>query len=134
MLEPKIVTICGSSRFVQQMAVCGWLLEREEGVICLSLHLLPWWYDAPDSHLAEAEGCAEKMDKLHFAKIEIAHEIFVLNRYDYMGLSTAKEVNHAVRCGKKIRWYTHDPIGRMCERMFMEKMELIMNPVKVQHG
>lgn len=129
-MKPKIVTICGSSRFVQQMAVCGWLLEREEGVICIGLHLLPWWYDAPASHLAEVESCAEKMDALHLVKIEISHEIFVVNRFDYMGESTIKEVNHAVQWHKKIRWYTHDPIGQMCERMFIERMESIMNPVR----
>lgn len=40
----KVITICGSSRFVDVMAVCAWLLERDERAITLGLHLLPRWY------------------------------------------------------------------------------------------
>jgi len=38
--RPKIITLCGSSRFVDVMAVVGWLLERDEGAITMGLHLL----------------------------------------------------------------------------------------------
>lgn len=41
MKKPKIVTLCGSSRFVGIMAVCAWLIERDEGAITMGLHLLP---------------------------------------------------------------------------------------------
>ena len=30
MEEPKIVALCGSSWFVDIMAVCAWLIERDE--------------------------------------------------------------------------------------------------------
>ena len=60
------------------MAVCAWLIERDEGAITMGLHLLPQWYcknEIPD-HLAEHEGVAEKMDELHMRKIDMALPTF----------------------------------------------------------
>lgn len=112
--KPKIVTLCGSSRFVEIMAVCAWMIERDEHAIAMGLHLLPEWYcreEIPD-HLAEHEGCAEAMDRLHLAKIDISDEIFVVNVQHYVGDSTRREVEYAMDKGKKIRWFTDDIIGR----------------------
>jgi len=123
--KPKIVVICGSSRFVEIMAVCAWLLERDEGAIILSLHLLPSWYSAeriPD-HLAEHEGCADHMNDLHLRKIDIGHEILVVNYGDYVGEDTAREVGYAMDNGKKIRWFTHDPIGVAVNKIIQEAIK-----------
>ncbi len=111
--RPKIVVLCGSSRFVDIMAVCAWLIERDENAIAMGLHLLPFWYsaDLPDDHLAEHEGVGARMDALHLRKIELADEVFVVNFNDYIGDSTRNEIAHAQRLGKPIRWLTHDPIG-----------------------
>lgn len=116
-VRPKRVVLCGSSRFVDVMAVCAWLLERDEGVIAMGLHLLPVWYDAPDDHLAEAEGVAPKMDALHLCKIDLADEVFVVDRNDYIGASTASELRYAEKVGKTIRHYSSDPIGATVERL-----------------
>ena len=115
---PKIIVLCGSSRFVQQMAVCAWLLEREEGAIAVGLHLLPAWYpNLPDDHLAEAEGVAAAMDKLHLRKIDLAAEIFVVDCGGYIGESTANEIAHARGRGLPIRYYTREPIGAAVDDM-----------------
>lgn len=111
--KPKVIVLCGSSRFVDIMAVCAWILERDEGAIALDLHLLPHWYCAeniPD-HLAEHEGVAEAMDRLHLHKIDMADEIFVVNVNHYIGSSTTNEVNYAMSLNKPIRWYTNDHVG-----------------------
>ena len=123
--KPKIVVICGSSRFVEIMAVCAWLLERDEGAIVLSLHLLPSWYCAkriPD-HLAEHEGCADHMNDLHLRKIDIGHEIFIVNYGHYVGDDTAREVLYAINNSKKIRWFTHDPIGVAVNKIIREAIK-----------
>ncbi len=126
-MKPKIITICGSSRFCDIMAVCGWLLEREEGVIVMGLHLLPNWYpDVSDHHLAEKEGVADQMDELHLRKIDLSDEVFVVNYEDYIGDSTKREIAYAKRqiihhsAVKRIRWYTHDPIGHMVDLMITD--------------
>jgi hypothetical protein len=118
MSKPKVVTLCGSSRFCQQMAVCAWLIERDEHAIAMGLHLLPNWYpDCPADHLAEHEGVSAEMDALHLRKIDLSDEIFVVNCQDYIGSSTRNEVEYARRAGKPIRWYTHDPVGDKVEAM-----------------
>jgi len=126
--QTKIVVLCGSSRFVDIMAVCAWLIEREEKAITMGLHLLPVWYgkDIPD-HIAEHEGVAEAMDELHLRKIDLATEIFVVNRGDYIGESTAREIEYAKGKGLPIRWYTHDIIGQKAE-------EIIKKFLEVKHG
>lgn len=106
-----IVTMCGSSRFCDIMAVCAWIIEKREGAITLGLHLVPHWYTTAASHLAEAEGVADRLDELHLRKIDISDEVFVVNFQDYIGESTRREVDYAKATGKRIRWFTHDPIG-----------------------
>ena len=110
--RPKIITICGSSRFIDLMAVCGWLLEKDEGAIVLNLHLLPLWYTREEHHIAEVEGVAAQMDALHIQKIDMSDEIFVVNVGHYVGDSTAHEVDHALYNKKiPVRGFTQDPIG-----------------------
>lgn len=131
---PKVVTLCGSSRFVDVMAVCAWIIERDEKAIAMALHLLPLWYsaDLPDDHLAEHEGVSVAMDALHLRKIDMATEIFVVNRRDYIGDSTRREIEHAKALGKPIRWYTGDPVGREAEERiaaFLQKPARITKPI-----
>ena len=115
-MKPKIIVLCGSSRFCDIMAVCAWFLERDEGAIALDLHLLPSWYCKVADHLAESEGVAEAMDELHLRKIDMADEVFVVNRDSYIGKSTEREVRYAMSLRKPIRWYTSDPIGVAVEK------------------
>jgi hypothetical protein len=113
MNKTKVITLCGSSRFVDVMAVCAWFLERDEKVITMGLHLLPEWYcknKIPD-HLAEHEGCADEMDELHLRKIDLSDEIFVVNVDNYIGESTSKEIEYAKKNGKFIRYFMTDELG-----------------------
>ncbi len=110
MKVPKIITVCGSSRFIEIMAVVAWLLERDEGAITMGLHLLPWWYcvdDIPD-HLAEHEGCSDELDELHLKKIEISDEVYVVDQDGYIGDSTRREIAHAENLSIPIRYHSQD--------------------------
>ena len=113
--QSKVVVLCGSSKFCDIMAVCAWLLERDEKAITMGLHLLPYWYatkEAIPDHLAEHEGVADEMDALHLRKIDLADEIFVVNFQDYIGDSTRKEIEYAMSKGIKVRWFRQDEIGQ----------------------
>ncbi len=116
-MKPKIVVMCGSSRFVDIMAVTEWLIERNELAITMGLNLLPQWYpDCPPDHLAEFEGCAKEMDELHLRKIDLADEIFVVDWGGYIGESTANEIEYAEANSKRIRYFSCDIIGQqVCE-------------------
>jgi len=114
MTRPKVITLCGSSRFCDIMAVVAWILERDEGAIAMDLHLLPWWYsveDIPD-HLAEHEGCATAMDALHLHKINLSNGIFVIDAdvdgKPYIGSSTANEIRHAEGRGLPVRLFSEE--------------------------
>ena len=123
--KPKIVVLCGSSRFCDIMAVAAWLIEKKENAITMGLHLLPDWYckeTVPD-HLAEHEGVAEQMDTLHMRKIDLCDEIFVINYDDYIGDSTTNEIAYATKLSKKIRWFTHDYIGPEISFIIKQAME-----------
>lgn len=111
--KPKIITLCGSSRFCDVMAVSAWFLERDEKAITMGLHLLPEWYckkKIPD-HLAEHEGVANEMDELHLRKIDLSDEIFVINVDNYIGESTSREIEYAKKKGIFIRYFMSDKIG-----------------------
>ncbi|MBE9581029.1 MAG: hypothetical protein IMF18_05360 [Proteobacteria bacterium] len=127
-MKPKIITLCGSSRFVDIMAVCAWILERDEQVITMGLHLLPQWYatkeEIPD-HLAEHEGVADKLNELHLRKIDISSEIFVVNKNDYIGEDTLREIKYAQANKKDIRWYTHDPLGDKVEKIISKFLNIL---------
>jgi hypothetical protein len=118
MKTPKVVVLCGSSRFCDVMAVCAWLIERDERAITMGQHLLPQWYpEICEDHLAEKEGVAEDMDRLHLWKIDLADEVFVVDRNFYTGDSTKREVRYALDRGIRVRWYTQDAVGRKVENM-----------------
>lgn len=120
-VKPKVITICGSSQFIDVMAVCAWLLERDEGAIVMSLHLLPGWYpDVPDDHLAEHEGVADQMDELHLRKIDLSDEIFVVDVERYTGSSTDREVLYAKERRVPVRWYSEDEIGRQVSKIIQK--------------
>jgi hypothetical protein len=103
--RPRIVCLCGSTRFIELFATLSWELERDLGVIVLGLHYLPPSYPGiVADHLAEAEGVAEKMDELHKRKIDLADEILVLNVGGYIGESTRSEIVYAEAHGKEVRY------------------------------
>jgi hypothetical protein len=101
--RPEIICLCGSSRFIDLIAVLAWEFEKQ-GKIVLSLHLLPQWYTEQADHQAEHEGLASQMDALHLKKIELADTVFVVNKDGYIGESTAREIEYTQTLGKKLAY------------------------------
>ena len=111
--RPRIITLCGSSRFCSEMAILAWEFEKG-GCVALGLHLLPESYCKekgmlPDSdgrihHLGEQEGVEDQMDALHFKKIEMSDCIYVVNVEGYIGKSTAREISYAEYLGKPVSY------------------------------
>jgi hypothetical protein len=101
-VRPKIICLCGSSRFVAEMAVLAWTLERDEDVIVLSLHFLPAWYTQQEDHQAEFEEVEDKMNALHLKKIDLADEVMIINIGGYIGRDTKREIRYAQKHGKPV--------------------------------
>ena len=123
----KIITLCGSTRFIEEVAVCAWLLERDERAITMGMHLLPQWYgpDLPANHLAEQENVAEQMDGLHLAKIAMSDEIFVLD-HGYIGESTRREIAFAEARGIPVRYFSKEPISDTVIELFTRGLAKLM--------
>jgi hypothetical protein len=105
---PRIVVICGSTRFMTEMNEAD-LRETEAGKIVVkpgcdmkSPHEL--WSDP-----VEAEALKARLDDLHRAKIRLADEVLVVG--DYIGDSTRAEIAYARSLGKPVR-FTHPEVLR----------------------
>lgn len=104
MTRPRIICLCGSTRFIDLFAVKTWELELE-GHIVLGCTLLPDWYcQGVRHHFAEYEGVKEQRDEHHLRKIDLADEVLVLNSGGYIGESTRREIEYATETGKPITY------------------------------
>jgi hypothetical protein len=106
--RPKIVTLCGSSRFPDAFELATLHLSMQ-GHIVVGLSAFAH-ADRPQGArflLADAdESRPEKraIDELHFRKIDLGDEIFVVNPGGYIGSSTQREIEYARAQGKPVRF------------------------------
>ncbi|WP_329616435.1 hypothetical protein OG244_28315 [Streptomyces brevispora] len=107
---PTIVVICGSTRFMDDMADADRELTWAGHIVvkpgCNMKQLDPLWASE-----AEAEAGKARLDDLHRAKIRLADEVLVVG--PYIGDSTRAEIAYARELGKPVR-FTHpevDPAG-----------------------
>lgn len=107
--KPKIICICGSTRFADLHAIKRWEFEKDGKAICLMINYLPSWYvkihgwNEPD-HLGEQVENKKILDELHLRKIDLADEVFVINKDSYIGESTRREIEYAKAKGKPVRY------------------------------
>lgn len=102
--RPRIVCLCGSTRFYQTFQQAN-LDETMAGRIVLSVGF--YLHTGVESHWRRSSLTAEQkvaLDELHLRKIDLADEILVLNVGGYVGESTAREISYARRVGKPVRW------------------------------
>lgn len=102
--KPKIVCLCGSTRFYPQFQQANYELTMA-GCIVLSVGFYP--HAVKEMH-HEAAGCtpAQKvqLDELHKRKIDLCDEVYVLNVGGYIGESTRSEIEYAIAHGKPVRY------------------------------
>ena len=103
--RPKIICLCGSTRFTDQMLIKQWELTKQ-GYIVLSWCALPEnYFLGPDqTHIGDQEGVKGIVDAVHFHKIELANEVMILNIGGYIGESTRNEIEYAKKLGKSIKY------------------------------
>jgi len=100
--RPPIVCLCGSTRFMDAFFDAGWA-ETLAGKIVLSVGV---WREGPTDHAGEwiGEDVKRRLDELHLRKIDLADEVLILNVGGYIGESTRREIEHAERTGKSVRY------------------------------
>ncbi|CAL9504284.1 hypothetical protein [Streptomyces sp. enrichment culture] len=103
---PRIVVICGSTRFMTEMTEAD-LRETKAGKIVVKPGFdmkSPYelWSDP-----VEAEALKVRLGDLHRAKIRLADEVLVVG--DYVGDSTRAEIAYARSLDKPVR-FTHPEV------------------------
>lgn len=108
--RPHIIVICGSTRFRREQEDANARLSLQGFIVVAS----SVWKDTqggPDCTEDQKAG----LDRLHFNKIEMADEVYVVNRGGYIGDSTRNEIAYARTLGKPIEFL--EPAGYFGEPM-----------------
>lgn len=95
----KVITLCGSTKFKDDF-----IREQKrltlEGNIVISVGLFGHSGDTE----VWTERTKEMLDDMHKRKIDMADEIFVINKDGYVGSSTASEIAYAKQTGKPVKF------------------------------
>ncbi len=113
MSRPTVVTICGSTKFADQHAVARWEMERTGKYVCLMINYLPAAYGEAiglkhSDHFGEQLGLKELLDELHFRKIDLSDEVYVVNVDGYIGESTTREIAYGIAAKLPVRFLEAD--------------------------
>ncbi|HEX5199036.1 hypothetical protein ACFQS1_39555 [Paractinoplanes rhizophilus] len=107
----KVVTLCGSTRFEAEFAEVNQRLTMEGFVvISLGMFSLPdlsgydWQLDSLD-----LKG---RLGGVHFQKIRMADEVYVVDPGGYLGESTRREIAYAESLGKPVRYLSRERSAR----------------------
>lgn len=104
-MKPKVVTLCGSTRFKDAFERAQFE-ETIAGRIVLTVGFAHHSNPEMKGNMSEPEWeeTKERLDWLHFRKIDLSDEILVLNIGGYVGQSTGREIAYAYASCKPIRW------------------------------
>ena len=95
----KVITLCGSTRFKNEFIEVQKKLTLE-GNIVISVGL----FGHSGDNEVWTEGTKEMLDDMHKRKIDMADEIFVINKGGYIGDSTYSEIAYAIERGITVRY------------------------------
>lgn len=95
----KVVTLCGSTKFKDEFIAQQKLLTLQ-GNIVISVGLFG---PSGDDEVWD-EGTKEMLADMHKRKIDMADEIYVINKNGYIGDSTKSEIEYAKSKGIPITY------------------------------
>ena len=95
----KVITLCGSTKFKDDFMKVQKQLTIE-GNIVISVGI----FGHSDNEETFTEGIKEMLDDMHKRKIDMADEIFVINKNGYIGSSTKSEIEYAMKTNKKVSY------------------------------
>ncbi|PWW05735.1 hypothetical protein DFQ01_104297 [Paenibacillus cellulosilyticus] len=115
----KVITLCGSTKFKAQFEKANAYLTLQ-GNIVISVA----FFEQSDGFELTAEQ-ADLLGNLHFRKIDLSDEIFVIDVDGYIGSSTRKEIQYAQAKGLPIRYYSNGEItANVYESLLHHKEQL----------
>jgi len=97
----KVITLCGSTKFKDEFVEVQRKLTLE-GNIVISVGL--FGHADGEYETVLTDEVKIMLDDMHKRKIDMAEEIFVINKNGYIGESTRSEIDYASKKGKKISY------------------------------
>ena len=95
----KVITLCGSTKFKDDF-----MREQKrlslDGNIVISVGM----FGHSGDNEVWSDGVKEMLDDMHKRKIDMADEIFVINKDGYIGSSTRSEIEYAIKNNKIVRY------------------------------
>lgn len=95
----KVITLCGSTKFKDEFFDEQKRLTLD-GNIVISVGL----FGHADDSEALQDNVKTMLDDMHKRKIDMADEIFVINKNGYVGTSTKSEIEYATKTGKTVNF------------------------------
>lgn len=93
----KIITLCGSVKFKDDFLKMQEKLSLDGNIV-----LTPIFFD--HTKIDFTADLKQFLDDMHKRKIDLADEIFVINKDSYIGQSTKSEIEYARKKGKKVNY------------------------------
>ena len=97
----NIITLCGSTKFKDEFLVAQKELTLQ-GNIVISVGL--FGHADGDYQTVLTDEIKVMLDDMHKRKIDLADEIYVINKGGYIGNSTKSEIEYAVSIGKVVKY------------------------------
>ena len=97
----KIITICGSMKFVREMMEISERVELQGNVV-----LMPIYNPSRPNKESFTSEEVLILDKMHRERIKLSDAILVVNVNGYIGSSTKNEIEYAKYLNKEVIYYT----------------------------
>ena len=97
----KVITLCGSTKFKDEFLKAQKELTLQ-GNIVISVGL--FGHADGDYQTVLTDDIKIMLDDMHKRKIDIADEIYIINKNGYIGSSTRSEIEYAENNGKVINY------------------------------
>lgn len=94
----KIITVCGSLKYQNEM------MDITEKMAKKGNCMLTPVYPTGKNDCSDQEK--NLLGKAHFQRIKLSDSVLIVNIDNYIGKSTAKEIEYAKSLGKEIIYYT----------------------------
>jgi hypothetical protein len=109
--EAKIITLCGSTTFEAEFAEVNQRLTME-GCVVISLGM----FRLPDLQdydwTADSSDVKGRLGRVHFQKIRMADEVYIVDPGGYVGETTRREIAYAESLGKPVRYLSRERPAR----------------------
>jgi RimJ/RimL family protein N-acetyltransferase len=110
--DAKVVTLCGSTTFEAEFAEVNQRLTME-GCVVISLGMFSLPDRAGYDWTADRSDLKALLGRVHFQKIRMADEVYIVDPGGYLGESTRREIAYAESLGKPVRYLSRECAVRL---------------------